>query len=74
MTLAQLPLIYNVDKIRIYANHLLKAEQWLGAQSIGWYAKECEQIKEFANRKIEDMAISVEGCLSEVIVLEIFFK
>ena len=74
MTLVQLPLIYNVDKLRIYDNHLLKVEQWLGAQSIGWYARECEPIKEYANRKIEDMAISVEGCLSEVIVIEIFFK
>lgn len=74
MTLAQLPLIYNLDKFRIYDNFLLKAEQWLGAQSIDWYVKECDNLKEYANRKIDSMEISVEGCLSDVIVLEIFFK
>jgi hypothetical protein len=74
MTRAQLPLIYNLDKFRIYDNHLLKVEEWLGAQSIGWYVKECEHLKEFANRKVEDMTICIEGCFSEVVVLEIFLK
>ncbi len=75
MTLAQLPLIYNLDKFRIYANHTLKAEQWLGAQSIGWYIKECEHLKKFANCKIKDMAISIEEYLStNIAVLEIYLK
>lgn len=74
MTLAQVPLIYNIDRLCIYVDNTLKVEQWVGAQSIGWYAKECKHLKEFADRKIDSMTIFVEGRYDDVVVLEIYFK
>ena len=66
MTIKSIPLIYNVDKIRIYDDNLLKCERWYHDRHL--------IPDKFQTRKIESLSISVEGCLSEVVVLEIFLK
>ena len=74
MKVKNIPLIYNVDKIRLYVDNLFVADTWCGGHGLVWYIENHEKMKEYLDRRVESMAISVEGCLSEVVVLEIFVK
>ena len=72
--LNQLPHIYNIDKIRIWADNKLFAEMNVGAHHLVWYLENDERTKGLLERKIEEMTIALEGCLGTVVVLEIFLK
>lgn len=74
MRFNQLPMIYNVDKIRLYRNNRLIAEKWVGGHSILWYFQEDEYTKMYLTYLIDNMSIVIEGALSEIIVLEIILK
>ncbi len=74
MKLRNLPLIYNVDKIRLYVDGLYVTATWCGGHGLLWYIENNEEMKIYLDRKIDSMAICVEGCLSDVVVLEIFIK
>lgn len=73
MTIKQLPMVYNVDKIRVYVKNGLVAELWVGQMGIQWYYENDDRLKAFLDREIEALDISIDGCLSETIVLEIFY-
>lgn len=73
MTIKQLPMIYNVDKIRVYVKNGLVAELWVGQMGISWYYENDDRLKPFLDRKVEELSISIDGCLSETVVLEIFY-
>ena len=75
MLIKQLPMIYNLDQVRIYKNKGgLLADFWIGQQDINWYLKNDENLAPLREEKIQDMAIQIEGCLSETVVLEIVIK
>ena len=72
--LNQLPHIYNIDKVRIWADNKFFAEINVGAHHFVWYFENDERTKGLLERKIEEMTIALEGCLGTVVVLEIFVK
>ena len=72
--LNQVPLIYNIDKIRVYKGNALVAELWIGQHSSQWYFENDERTKPLLENYINEMSICIEGCLSEIVVLEIFLK
>ena len=72
--LNQIPLIYNLDKIRLYKGNTFVAEFWVGQYSPQWYFENDERTKPLLENYIEAMSICIEGCLSDVAVLEIYLK
>ena len=72
--LNQVPLIYNLDKVRLYKDYLLIAEFWVGQYSPQWYFENDERTKPLLENYIEAMSICIEGCLSDIAVLEIYLK
>ena len=63
--------IPGIDKVKVYHNNKLLAEQWVGGASLTWYFKECETLKPYNEQTIQEISISIEGCLSEIVVCEI---
>ena len=74
MKLGSIPHIYNIDKIKVYRYNKLLQEVWVGHHALGWHIKEDEVLREYTGNVVEEMSIIIEGCLSEIIVLEIFLK
>lgn len=74
MYLGSIPHIYNIDKIKVYYHNKMIAEVWVGQHPLEWYIKEHEVLKECVDNEIEEMSVVIEGCISEVIALEIFIK
>ena len=75
MTIKQLPLIYNLDEVRIYKDHGgLLATIYIGQERLSWYLENNENYAPLLDAKIKDMAVQIEGCLSETAVLEIVIK
>ena len=75
MKLKDIPMIYNLDKIRIY-QHNTKIEEFY----IETFAKTADEIKRAIKRStwdngvIEYLDIRIEGELSTVVVLEIYLR
>ena len=74
MIIKHIPNIVGIDKVRVYQDNEILAEQWVGGARLSWYFEEVETLKPFAERVIDYMEICIEGCLSEVVVCEIFLK
>ena len=74
MKLKDLPMIYNLDKIRVWNGNRNIAELYTGNHSPVWYLKEDARTKDLLNHKIDEMAIVCEGCLGLIVVLEIYLK
>lgn len=75
MTIKQLPMIYNLDEVRIYKDHGgLLATINIGQQHLDWYLKNNETYCYLREAKIKDMAVQIKDCLSETVVLEIVIK
>ena len=74
MKLKDLPMIYNLDKIRVWNGNRKIAELYTGSHSPVWYLKEDERTKDLLNHKIDEMAVVCEGCLGLLVVLEIYLK
>lgn len=80
MTIKELPLIYNVDKVAVYNKRGLVSSFWRNSK-IG-LAEQVEhnrtQLSDSArnaiNKKIESMGICVSGLSKDVITLEIYLK
>lgn len=74
MTVKNLPNIVGIDKVRVYQDNKVRAEQWIGGARLSWYFEEIEVLKPFAEQMIDYMEICIEGCLAEVLVCEIWLK
>ena len=75
MKLKDIPMIYNLDKIRIY-QHNTKIEEFY----IETFAKTADEIKRAIKRSVWDngvieyLDIRIEGELSTIVVLEIYLR
>ena len=74
MKLKDIPMIYNLDKIKLYHKNHFIAEMWVGHHSPQFYFNENVLFRDYLQFPIDSFSVSVEGCLSEVIVLEIYLK
>lgn len=74
MKLKDLPMIYNLDKMRLWDGNKLIAEIYVGSHAPTFYLQEDERTKNLLNRKIAEMSIVVEGCLGLMATLEIYLK
>ena len=74
MFVKDMPLIVGVDKIYVYQDGALRASFWVNGASIGRCFREEEVLKPFANYLIDSLEMGIEGCLSEIIVCEIYLK
>lgn len=74
MTIKQLPRICGTEKLRIYKNNKKVVETWINGASLLSFLEENSYIKQFANEEVDYIDISIEGCLSDVLVMEIFLK
>ena len=72
--LNQLPHIYNVDKLRVYDLCGLVAEINIGTHHLLWYLENDIRARLLLERTINEMSVCIEGCLSEIVVLEIYLK
>ena len=74
MTVKSIPKIIGIDKVKIYQDNKLCVEQWVGGAGLSWYFEEVETLKPFAEQIVDCMEMCIEGCLSEVLVCEIYLK
>jgi hypothetical protein len=74
MKLKDLPMIYNLDKMRIWDGNKLLAELNVGSHAPTFYLQEDERTRDLLIRKIDEMSIVCEGVLGLVVVLEIYLK
>lgn len=69
--LRDLPLIYNIDKVRLYKDNCLIGETWVGS-SLRLYLE--EKFPHCLDYVVGSMGICTEGVISPHHVLEIYFK
>ena len=69
--LKDLPIIYNVDKLRLYKDNRLIGETWVGS-SLKLYIE--EKFPHCLDCVIDSIGICTEGVISPHQVLEIYFK
>jgi hypothetical protein len=74
MTVKNLPDIIGIDKVRIYQDNKVLAEQWIGGARLSWYFEEVETLKPFAEQMVDYLEMCIEGYISAVLVCEIFLK
>ena len=74
MTIKNLPNIIGIDKVRIYQDNKVLAEQWIGGARLSWYFEEVETLRPFAEQMVDYLEMCIEGCFSEVLVCEIWLK
>ena len=74
MTIKNLPNIIGIDKVRIYQDNKVLAEQWIDGARLSWYFEEVETLRLFAEQMVDYLEICSDGYLSEVLVCEIWMK
>jgi hypothetical protein len=80
MTINDLPLIYNLDKVAVYNKHGLVSSFWrdrkfsLAEQVVHYRTQLSEEARDVLNQKIESMGICVSGIADNVVTLEIYLK
>ncbi len=80
MTIKDLPLIYNVDKVAVYNKKGLVSSFWrdrkfgLAEQVERYRTQLSEEARDVLNKKIESMGICVSGISEDVVTLEIYLK
>ena len=80
MTIKELPLIYNVDKVAVYNKRGLVSSFWrdskLGlAEQVERYRTQLlDSARNAINEKIKSMGICVSGIADNVVTLEIYLK
>ena len=72
MKIKELPLVYNVDKVRVYKGNKKVADFLVESGLHITTQIECKLPKGGGEWKVASMGILVEGVLAEVVVLEIF--
>ena len=80
MTIKDIPLIYNLDKVEVYYKYGLVSSFWrdskysLAEQVEHHRTQLSEEGAEAINRKIESMGICVSGISENVVTLEIYLE
>ena len=80
MTIKDLPLIYNLDKVEVYNKKGIVSSFWrdskfsLAEQVERDRTQLSDEARDVLNRKIESMGLTVEGIADDVIVLAIYLK
>jgi len=80
MTIKELPLIYNVDKVAVYNKRGLVSSFWrdpkfgLAEQVERYHTQLSDSARNVLNEKIGSMGICVSGISEDVITLEIYLK
>lgn len=74
MTIMKMPRICGTEKLRLYEGNKVVAETWINGASVASFVEENLVLKQYANREIDYIEICIEGCLSEVLVMEIYLK
>lgn len=80
MTIKDLPLIYNLDKVEVYNKKGIVSSFWrdskfsLAEQVERYRTQLSDEARDVLNRKIESMGLTVEGIADDVIVLAIYLK
>ena len=78
MTIKDLPLIYNLDKVVVYNKRGLVSSFWrdskigLAEQVERYRTQLSDEARDVLNKKIESMGICVSGISENVITLEIY--
>lgn len=80
MTIKDLPLIYNLDKVAVYNKRGLVSSFWrdskfsLAEQVERYRTQLSDEARDVLNKKIESMGICVSGISENVVTLEIYLK
>ena len=80
MTINDLPLIYNLDKVAVYNKRGLVSSFWrdrkfsLAEQVVRYRTQLSNEARDVLNQKIESMGICVSGISENVVTLEIYLK
>ena len=80
MTIKDLPLIYNVDKVAVYNKKGIVSSFWrdskfsLAEQVERYRTQLSDEARDVLNKKIESMGICVSGISEDVVTLEIYLK
>ena len=79
MTIKELPLIYNVDKVEVYNKRGLVSSFWRNlkfgfAEQVEYNRTQLIGADNVLNEKIESMEICVSGISENVVTLEIYLK
>ena len=79
MTIKELPLIYNIDKVAVYNKRGLVSSFWRNlkfdlAEQVEYNRTQLIGADNVLNEKIESMEICVSGISENVITLEIYLK
>ena len=80
MTIKELPLIYNVDKVAVYNKRGFVSSFWrdskcgLAEQVERYRIQLSDSARNAINEKIESMGVCVSGISENVITLEIYLK
>jgi hypothetical protein len=69
-----MPRICGTDKMRLYEGNKVVADTWINGASVASFIEENLVLKQYASREIDYIEISIEGCLSEILVMEIYLK
>ena len=79
MTIKDIPLIYNLDKVEVYNKRGLVSSFWrdskLGlAQQVEYNRTQLTGAENAINEKIESMGICVSGITENIVTLEIYLE
>jgi hypothetical protein len=79
MTIKELPLIYNVDKVAVYNKRGIVSSFWRNsrlslAEQVQYNRTQLIGANNILNEKIESMGICVSGISENVVTLEIYLK
>ena len=79
MTIKELPLIYNVDKVAVYNKMGIVSSFWRNsrlslAEQVQYNRTQLIGANNVLNEKIEAMSILVSGISEDVVTLEIYLK
>ena len=79
MTIKELPLIYNIDKVEVYNKRGLVSSFWRNlkfglAEQVEYNRTQLIGADNVLNEKIESMEICVSGISENVVTLEIYLK
>lgn len=79
MTIKELPLIYNIDKVEVYNKQGIVSSFWRNsrfglAEQVEYNRTQLIGAENVLNEKIESMGVCVSGISENVVTLEIFLK